>query len=142
MATPEGGDGDRALRSAVTLRIKPWSSSWNVQVVAGLAYFLADELNVEVVRLAVFDLATEEWKPATLQGALTSRRLDSTNNEEEDNEPIMHIPRHDRPLLLLRMKHFQLARLGESSVVLYCNVKKGLTELWFVEDMVDDTTAC
>ena len=37
--------------------------------------------------------------------------------------------------------HFQLARLGESSVVLYYNVKKGSTELWFLEDMEDDTTA-
>jgi hypothetical protein len=29
-------------------------------VVAGLAYFLADELDVEADRLAVFDLAMEE----------------------------------------------------------------------------------
>jgi hypothetical protein len=33
-------------------------------------YFLADELDVEADRLAVFDLATEEWKLATLR-ALT-----------------------------------------------------------------------
>jgi len=43
-----------------------------VQVVAGLVYFLADELNMEADRLAMFDLATEEWKPAMLQRPLTS----------------------------------------------------------------------
>jgi len=43
-----------------------------------------------------------------------------------------------RPPLL--WTHFQLARLGQSLVVLY--YKNGSTELWFLEDMEDDTTAC
>jgi hypothetical protein len=42
-----------------------------VAVVAGLAYFLVcwgreDEHNMEADSIAVFDMAAEEWKPATL----------------------------------------------------------------------------
>jgi hypothetical protein len=55
-----------------------------VVVVAELAYFLADELDVEADRLAVFDLATE-WKLATLK-ALTRASID---DEEEDDKLIM-----------------------------------------------------
>ncbi|CAD6261382.1 unnamed protein product [Miscanthus lutarioriparius] len=133
----------------VTLGIKPGSSSWNVAVVAGLACFLADEIDVEADRLAIFDLATEEWKPATLQEPLTcgaDRLLASMDDEDEDDELIMQLimtlimPPY-RPLVLLHRKHCQLARLGESSVVLYYNVKNGSMELWFLEDMKNDTTA-
>jgi hypothetical protein len=61
-----------------------------VVVVAELAYFLADELNVEADRLAVFDLTTE-WKLATLR-ALTRASMD---NEEEDESSSCH------PIVLL-----------------------------------------
>jgi hypothetical protein len=44
-------------------------------VVAGLAYFLADELDVEANRLAIFDLATDEWKLATIK-TLTRASMD------------------------------------------------------------------
>jgi hypothetical protein len=59
------------------------------------------------------------------------------DDEEEDDKLIMP---PFRPLILLRRKHCQLTKLSESLVVLYFNVKNGLTELWFLEDMEDDTT--
>ena len=36
-------------------------------------------------------------------------------------------------------ERFQLVRLGDSLVVLYCDVEDCSTELWFLEDMNDDT---
>jgi hypothetical protein len=79
------------------------------------------ELDVDADRLAVFDLATEEWKLATLR-ALTSSLLASMDDEEEDDKLIM--PPY-RSLILLRRKHCQLPSLDESLVVLYFNVKNG-----------------
>ncbi|CAD6269467.1 unnamed protein product [Miscanthus lutarioriparius] len=125
-----GGGGGGTLRwrrrpqPPVSLSIEPSSGLGDMAVVAGFAYFLVlpgpqDELSViSQDSIAVFDLLTEEWKPETLQGPLSSRGR-SKDDEEEDDEPM---PVLFRRRCLLRRKRFQLARLGENLVTLYCNV--------------------
>lgn len=39
---------------------------------------------------------------------------------------------------ILRRERFQLVRLDESLVLLYCNIENCSTELWFLEDMEED----
>ena len=109
-----------------------------------LAYFLVgrgaedeDDYDMEADSIAVFDMATEEWKPATLRGPLTSSLVACTDKVV----PTMRYRRHPDPwwysITSLR-KRFQLARLGDNLVVVYCNVEENSTELWFLEDMDDD----
>lgn len=142
----EAGRWRRRTPPPATLSVKPGSSSWNVAVVAGLAYFLVcwgweDELNMDADDIAVFDLATEEWKPATLQGPMSSSLLAGTD-EDVHIKPYnrRRHPPFDRWYSLESLrKRFQLARLGDSLVVVYCNVEETSTELWFLEDMDDET---
>ncbi|CAL4904865.1 unnamed protein product [Urochloa decumbens] len=69
--------------------------------------------------VAVFDMATEVWKPTTIQGPLSS-------TDEKLKLALMHP---------IGREQFQLARLGERLVTLYCNIRDCLTELWFLVDM-------
>ncbi|XP_072147876.1 uncharacterized protein [Setaria viridis] len=59
------------------------SSTRDRVVIGGVAYFLLSmrcTANVEPDAIAVFDLVTEEWRPATLRGPLSSRL---TSDDEE-----------------------------------------------------------
>ncbi|CAL4897539.1 unnamed protein product [Urochloa decumbens] len=95
--------------------------SWRMAVVAGVAYFLTspEEVAEQLDSVAVFDMATEVWKPTTIQGPLSS-------TDEKLKLAMMHP---------IGREQFQLARLGERLVTLYCNIRDCLTELWFLVDM-------
>ncbi|CAL4904859.1 unnamed protein product [Urochloa decumbens] len=104
-------------------------SCWSVAVViAGLAYFLtnAEEVAEQPDSIAVFDMATEKWKPTTIQGPLSSSNIILSASSGE--EVVVY------PTIVLR-KQFRLARLNERLVTLYCNLEECATELWILVDM-------
>ncbi|CAL4897519.1 unnamed protein product [Urochloa decumbens] len=91
-------------------------------VVAGVAYFLLQPEGGEAKpdSIALFNMATEKWKPTTIQGPLSSSIILS-------GEEVMY---HT-----LYRKQFRLARLNERLVTVYCNFDESSTELWLLEDM-------
>ncbi|KAL6595058.1 hypothetical protein ACP70R_048161 [Stipagrostis hirtigluma subsp. patula] len=121
------GDGDLSTR----WRAKPGPSicvamdSRDIAVVNGVACFLfmtfgiGDRVIVEPDGIALFDLATEEWRPVTLRGPL------STNLSDTDKK--LPYQRHRKDL--------QLRRLDGCLVTVHHNRQDCSMGIWFLEDM-------
>ncbi|KAL6638947.1 hypothetical protein ACP70R_022677 [Stipagrostis hirtigluma subsp. patula] len=121
------GDGDSSKR----WKAKPGPStcvamdSQGIAVVNGVACFLfrsfgiGDPAIVEPDGIALFDLATEEWRPVTLRGPL------STHLSDTDKK--LPYQRHRKDL--------QLARLDGCLVTVHHNRQDCSMGIWFLEDM-------
>ncbi|CAL4890758.1 unnamed protein product [Urochloa decumbens] len=118
------GDGGGQNRPLWRSRPRPpvLLSCWSVAIVAGVAYFLlqAEGGEAEQDSIAVFDMATEKWKPRMIQGPLSSSIILSA---EEVMYPTIY------------WKQFRLARLNERLVTVYCNFEESSTELWLLVHM-------
>ncbi|CAL5079004.1 unnamed protein product [Urochloa decumbens] len=122
----DSGDGGRWRAKPAPAQIA--SSTRERVVVVGVAYFLLSirctgnnnpANNVEPDAIAVFDLAAEEWRPASLQGPLSSRL--AGGNQKLVYEEHRH--------------NIQLAAMDGCLVTVHHNHRQnGSMDLWFLVD--------
>nr|TKW28854.1 hypothetical protein SEVIR_3G356000v2 [Setaria viridis] len=115
--------GERRWRVAPQPPVTVAWGSWQMAAVGGMAYFLASQehaaANIEMDSIALFDLVTEEWRPKTLNGPLTSLLTSTGQNllRSEDKN------------------RFHLSRLSGCVVVVHQNGHDSRTDIWFLDDI-------
>ncbi|KAF8776534.1 hypothetical protein HU200_003249 [Digitaria exilis] len=112
--------GDTTWRVAPQPPITLASVSWKMVGVDGVAFFLGSEhcVGIEVDSVAMFDFGTEEWRPNTLIGPLTSL-VDSTGHHN----------------LIYHGNRLHLSQLRGCLVMVHKNDQDSSTDLWFLEDI-------
>ncbi|CAL5083810.1 unnamed protein product [Urochloa decumbens] len=111
-----GGGGDQTWRAKRSPPIRVLTGFRFVAVVNGVAYFLSDHFyaGVEPDSIALFDLVTEEWRPTTLQGPVTT------------NLSFVCDP---------KMMYLQLAKLNGCLAMAFHDSQHCLLDLWFLTDV-------
>ncbi|CAL4904878.1 unnamed protein product [Urochloa decumbens] len=79
----------------------------SMAVVSGVVYFLVDHYQYCSDSVASFDLATEEWRSTILQGPVQPSTKDGM---------------------------FRLVELADCLVMVHCNIKDSIMDLWYIED--------
>ncbi|CAL4939484.1 unnamed protein product [Urochloa decumbens] len=103
----------------------PVSIHRHTPVVAGVVYFLLDRFSVRDFPnaknddIVAFDLATEEWRSATIQGPFSTCLVNA-------NGEIAHSP---------TMDYLELAKLNNFLVTIHHNEQDHSMDIWFLVDM-------
>ncbi|KAL6643959.1 hypothetical protein ACP70R_018725 [Stipagrostis hirtigluma subsp. patula] len=112
-----GAGGWRARpRPPVTVADGPWQMA----IVGGVAYFLVNEesfADTEPGCVALFELATEEWRPTLFRGPMSSLRNRSGENF----------------MYHLHKEYFRLVKLNGCLVTIYYNQHDCSADLWFLD---------